>query len=101
MSDPEREPLLSETNPDITSYDNEAHSAQRIAKKNPNEVSGAKLYWILGASWVTVFLGAMDGTIVATLQQPIGDYFEKSYQASYIGTSYLLSVCCFTPLYGT
>jgi len=40
------------------------------------------------------------GTIVATLQQPIGDYFHHSQIASYIGTSYLLSVCCFTPLYG-
>ena len=40
------------------------------------------------------------GTIVATLLTPIGSYFERSNQASYIGTSYLLSVCCFTPLYG-
>lgn len=40
------------------------------------------------------------GTVVATLQQPIGDYFQHSHIASYIGTSYLLSVCCFTPLYG-
>jgi hypothetical protein len=40
------------------------------------------------------------GTIVATLQQPIGEYFQQSHKASYVGTSYLLSVCCFTPLYG-
>ena len=40
------------------------------------------------------------GTIVATLLTPIGSYFDKSHQASYLGTSYLLSVCCFTPLYG-
>ena len=40
------------------------------------------------------------GTIVATLMMPIGNYFNKSNQASYIGTSYLLSMCCFTPLYG-
>ena len=31
----------------------------------------------------------------------IGSYFSQSYKAPYIGTSYLLSVCCFTPLYGT
>ncbi|CCA69508.1 related to VBA1-Vacuolar Basic Amino acid transporter [Serendipita indica DSM 11827] len=42
----------------------------------------------------------MNATIVATLQQPIGDYFEQSHKASYVGTSYLLSACCFTPLYG-
>ena len=41
------------------------------------------------------------GTIVATLLTPIGSSFNKSNQASYIGTSYLLSVCCFTPLYGS
>jgi MFS family permease len=40
------------------------------------------------------------GTVVATLLAPIGSYFNKSNQSSYIGTSYLLSVCCFTPLYG-
>ena len=41
------------------------------------------------------------GTIVATLLSPIGSYFNESNRSSYIGTSYLLSVCCFTPLYGT
>ena len=43
---------------------------------------------------------ATTGTIVATLFSPIGAYFNRSHQSSYIGTSYLLSVCCFTPLYG-
>lgn len=38
--------------------------------------------------------------MVATLLTPIGSQFQASDQASYIGTSYLLSVCCFTPLYG-
>jgi len=58
------------------------------------------LIWILAGLWSAVFLGALDGTIVATLMTPIGNYFNKSNQASYIGTAYLLSVCCFTPLYG-
>ncbi|KAH8113370.1 vacuolar amino acid permease [Phellopilus nigrolimitatus] len=65
-----------------------------------NEVSRSDLAWILLGLWSAVFLGALDGTIVATLLAPIGSFFEKSNQASYIGTSYLLSVCCFTPLYG-
>ncbi|KAI9510420.1 MFS general substrate transporter [Russula earlei] len=63
-------------------------------------VSRTDLIWILAGLWSAVFLGALDGTIVATLMTPIGNYFNKSNQASYIGTSYLLSVCCFTPLYG-
>ncbi|KZT62381.1 MFS general substrate transporter, partial [Calocera cornea HHB12733] len=64
------------------------------------EVSGLDLAWILTGLWSAVFLGALDGTIVATLLSPIGSYFNKSHEASYLGTSYLLSVCCFTPLYG-
>ncbi|KAH9963165.1 MFS general substrate transporter [Russula dissimulans] len=63
-------------------------------------VSRTDLIWILAGLWSAVFLGALDGTIVATLMTPIGNYFNKSNQASYIGTAYLLSVCCFTPLYG-
>ena len=37
---------------------------------------------------------------MATMLSPIGSYFNESNRSSYIGTSYLLSVCCFTPLYG-
>jgi len=50
--------------------------------------------------WSGVLLGAFDGTVVATLLTPIGSEFKASNQSSYIGTAYLLSVCCFTPLYG-
>jgi len=83
------------------------------------EAPRASLVWILAALWSAVFLGALDGTlfrrfvttgpnyisvttgtIVATLLSPIGAHFNRSHQSSYIGTAYLLSVCCFTPLYG-
>ncbi|KAJ7068112.1 MFS general substrate transporter [Mycena amicta] len=74
--------------------------------------------WILASLYCAVFLGALGnfaitsvptskqktntdpGTVVATLITPIGSDFNKSNEASYIGTSYLLSLCCFTPLYG-
>ena len=88
-------------------------------KVDCKEVSGRTLVWILVAVWSAVFLGALDGTpsrslilsghtyihattgtIVATLLSPIGSYFNRSHQSSYIGTTYLMSVCCFTPLYG-
>ncbi|TEB35507.1 vacuolar amino acid permease [Coprinellus micaceus] len=62
--------------------------------------SRADLAWMLAGLWAGVLLGAFDGTVVATLLTPIGSEFNASNQASYIGTSYLLSVCCFTPLYG-
>ncbi|KAJ9104238.1 hypothetical protein QFC19_004055 [Naganishia cerealis] len=55
---------------------------------------------ILTGLWSATFLGSLDGTIVATLLTDIGNSFEKSNLASWLGTSYLLSVCCFTPIYG-
>ncbi|KDQ16463.1 hypothetical protein BOTBODRAFT_129843 [Botryobasidium botryosum FD-172 SS1] len=64
------------------------------------EPSARDIRWVLAGLWSAVFLGALDGTIVATLLAPIGSDFNKAHQASYLGTSYLLSVCCFTPLYG-
>ncbi|KAK7470834.1 hypothetical protein VKT23_002251 [Stygiomarasmius scandens] len=65
-----------------------------------NNFSRVDTCWILAGLWSAVFLGALDGTVVATLLAPIGSDFNKSHQSSYIGTSYLLSLCCFTPLYG-
>ncbi|PPQ77335.1 hypothetical protein CVT25_010917 [Psilocybe cyanescens] len=65
-----------------------------------NQFSKADTCWILAGLWSGVLLGAFDGTVVATLLTPIGSEFNASNQSSYIGTSYLLSVCCFTPLYG-
>lgn len=47
-----------------------------------------------------VVISFKTGTVVATLLSPIGSEFKASHQSSYIGTAYLLSVCCFTPLYG-
>ncbi|KAI0092776.1 MFS general substrate transporter [Irpex rosettiformis] len=84
----------------------EADSDTTSAPPSPTEYtacskpSRADLAWVLAGLWSAVFLGALDGTIVATLLSPIGSYFNESNRASYIGTSYLLSVCCFTPLYG-
>ena len=92
--------------------------AEPLANENAKKAS---LVWTLAALWSAVFLGALDGmlphrlvttqldtstflsptgTIVATLLSPIGAYYNRSNQSSYIGTAYLLSVCCFTPLYG-
>ncbi|KAF9076365.1 major facilitator superfamily domain-containing protein [Rhodocollybia butyracea] len=66
-----------------------------------NDFSTIDTCWILAGLWSAVFLGALDGsTVVATLLSPIGSDYERLNQSSYIGTSYLLSVCCFTPLYG-
>ncbi|KAI0370270.1 vacuolar amino acid permease [Pilatotrama ljubarskyi] len=93
---------------DRDAYPRSYHSATSSRTQSPepaeppvlNKVSPSDLRWVLAGLWSAVFLGALDGTIVATLLSPIGSYFNESNRSSYIGTSYLLSVCCFTPLYG-
>lgn len=58
-------------------------------------------FWVLcGSMWSCSFLASFDGTIVATLLGPISSSFNASDLGSWLGTSYLLSVCCFTPIYG-
>lgn len=58
-------------------------------------------FWVLCVSmWSCSFLSSFDGTIVATLLGPISSSFNASDLGSWLGTAYLLSVCCFTPIYG-
>lgn len=84
----ERDPLLSSESAESQNVSREFASSKR------------SMPWILFGLWSPVFLGALDATIVATLIAPIGSYFQQSHKSTYMGTSYLLSVCCFTPLYG-
>ncbi|KAF9649628.1 MFS general substrate transporter [Thelephora ganbajun] len=93
-----------ETSPLLGHHRTESYQTLVTNETTPNakgrEAPGVNLVWVLAALWSAVFLGALDGTIVATLLSPIGAHFNRSNQSSYIGTAYLLSVCCFTPLYG-
>uniref|UniRef100_D8PJZ8 Major facilitator superfamily (MFS) profile domain-containing protein n=1 Tax=Schizophyllum commune (strain H4-8 / FGSC 9210) TaxID=578458 RepID=D8PJZ8_SCHCM len=106
----ESRPLLDQRPPSYHSasdVDSEATLDGDDASSPPliNAKSKSEIVWILAGLWSAVFLGALDGTylphrILPTLLTPIGSQFNRSNQSSYIGTSYLLSVCCFTPLYG-
>jgi hypothetical protein len=115
----EERPLLEDPPPSYHATDDVDDVALPTEDALPmNNFSRVDTIWILAGVWSPVFLGAFDGacerscvrrafydsttgTVVATLLTPIGSQFKASNQASYIGTSYLLSVCCFTPLYGT
>ncbi|KAJ6629159.1 vacuolar amino acid permease [Mycena sp. CBHHK59/15] len=108
-SSAETRPLRKETPSSYHSVDDIVEDAPLDADAPPpplNNFSQRDIMWILAGLWSAVFLGALGSSIslrrsvVATLLTPIGSDFNKSNQASYIGTSYLLSVCCFTPLYG-
>lgn len=52
------------------------------------------------ALWTTTFSASLDGTIAAMLLGSISASFRASDQSAWIGSTYLLTVCCISPLYG-
>lgn len=55
---------------------------------------------VCAAVWSCTFFASFDSTVAATLTSTISSQFSAASQGSWVGTSYLLSVCCFTPIYG-
>lgn len=52
------------------------------------------------ALWMVTFICSLDTTVVAMLLGPISASFYSSEKASWIGSTYLLSVCATSSLYG-
>ncbi|KAF8548481.1 MFS general substrate transporter [Imleria badia] len=90
----ERDSLLPATNTGLCARD------QSRSPVGPLEISRSTRYAILAGVWSATFLSALNTTLVATLLPSISSEFNKSNEASWLGTSYLLAVCTFTPLYG-
>ncbi|KAJ7220238.1 MFS general substrate transporter [Mycena pura] len=77
----------------------ETERSPLLPKGPPNEPrQNLVLLWI--GVWSMIFISSVDSTIVATLISTIGSSLESMQLSSWIGTSYLLSFCAFTPLYG-
>lgn len=95
----DRQPLLAQN---VRSYDGQKPASNKDdeAPMFNIDITVMDFVWIVTGLWSVTMLAALDGTIVATLLSDIGSSFEKSNMASWLGTSYLLSVCCFTPIYG-
>ncbi|KAF8959682.1 vacuolar amino acid permease [Flammula alnicola] len=66
----------------------------------PLEISTSSRHGILAGIWLAQFLSALNLTLVPTMLPSISSEFKKSNEASWVGTSYLLATCTFTPLYG-
>ncbi|CEL61791.1 Vacuolar membrane amino acid uptake transporter fnx2 OS=Schizosaccharomyces pombe (strain 972 / ATCC 24843) GN=fnx2 PE=3 SV=1 [Rhizoctonia solani AG-1 IB] len=66
----------------------------------PSEISKGTRVGILAGIWVAMFLASVNTTMVATLISSISSEYNRSNQASWLGTSFLLATCTFTPLYG-
>ncbi|KAF9238263.1 major facilitator superfamily domain-containing protein [Melanogaster broomeanus] len=72
-----------------------------VAQHEGPEISTSTRYSILAGLWTATWLSTLPAvTMVATLLPSITSEFKESNQASWLGTSYILSACTFTPLYG-
>jgi len=90
----ERDPLLR------TEQQLELAFPSKSSKPGPLDISQSTRYGILAGIWVATFLSSLNTTLVATLLPGISSDFQKSHQASWLGTAYLLATSVFTPLYG-
>lgn len=65
-----------------------------------NELSSARLILTLSITWVGVFLGAVDASIIATLSGPISSEFGSLSLMSWLATAYLIANASCQPLSG-
>ncbi|KAL2179008.1 major facilitator superfamily domain-containing protein [Thermothelomyces heterothallicus CBS 202.75] len=63
-------------------------------------LSRARLWLTLGATYVGVFLGAVDSSIMATLSAPIASEFRSLSLLSWLATAYLIANATCQPLSG-
>ncbi|KAK3378229.1 major facilitator superfamily domain-containing protein [Podospora didyma] len=63
-------------------------------------ISTARLALTLGSSYVGVFLGAVDASIIATLSGPISSEFRSLSLLSWLATAYLIANASCQPLSG-
>ncbi|KAG0701571.1 major facilitator superfamily domain-containing protein [Suillus ampliporus] len=79
---------------------NEHSTVMQHRRPGPRDISKSTRYGILVGLWSANFLSFLNLTLVVTLLPSISSDFNKSNEASWLGTSYLLATCTFTPLYG-
>lgn len=99
--------LSSETNQDgsststtTTTSNNNADSTGNDPDAAAQRPTGFKFAVIIASLWVVLFMAALDGTIVVTLIASISSSFKASEKSGWLSTSYLLSVCAFSSIYG-
>jgi EmrB/QacA subfamily drug resistance transporter len=78
--------------------DGSAH--RTAAPPEPRELTHPEIKVIVIGIMLTMFLGALDQTIVATALPTIGRHFNSLDDLSWVVTAYLLTSTASTPLYG-
>lgn len=74
--------------------------AQRDAEEDMQYPHGLKLWIILGALCLAVFLVALDQTIISTAIPKITDRFHSIQDIGWYGSSYLLTATALQPTFG-
>ncbi|KZT52985.1 MFS general substrate transporter [Calocera cornea HHB12733] len=80
--------------------------AQEYIKKpstiglEPQDISSRRRIFIIVFLYCSTFFYGLDSTVVATLATPVSSSFKQLPRAAWLNSAYLLSVACFTPLYG-
>jgi len=97
----ETDPLVWSAQPTVYSaVVNQPPLKEDVRSDGPLEMSSSMRLRILAGMWAAMFLSSLNTTLVATLLPSICSDFQKSQQASWLGTAYLLATCTFNPLYG-
>ncbi|KKA28396.1 hypothetical protein TD95_000218 [Thielaviopsis punctulata] len=64
------------------------------------ELPLARVYLIIGTTYIGTFLGAIDSTVIATLSAPISSEFSSMRLFSWLATAYLISNAACQPISG-
>lgn len=77
----------------------EAEALDKLSDE-PDYPSGAKLGIIVASLCLSVFLMALDNTIIATAIPKITDHFQSINDVGWYGSAYLLTTCAFQLMFG-
>ncbi|KAK4188186.1 major facilitator superfamily domain-containing protein [Podospora australis] len=96
-----------ETTPLLGDNDNTPKPSSSESEEDGEEItviaaplSNTRLAITLGATYVGVFLGAVDASIIATLSGPIASEFHSLSLLSWLAAAYLIANATFQPLSG-
>lgn len=66
----------------------------------PDVPSNKRLVLVLGTTWIGVFLGALDSTVIAALATPISTSFNSLSLLSWLASAYLIANAACQPISG-
>ena len=84
----------------MTAHKTPHSAAHKMTASEPRVLTHAEVKAIVLGIMLTMFLGALDQTIVATALPTIGRHFGNIDDLSWVVTAYLLTATASTPLYG-